>query len=519
MMSKPKIVVFSGPSSTIANSPTLVTSNKGRLPGEPRVPGRYDHLVPQLLYEPVKVKIRKYSAHPLEEDAKEVYHDGGLDYYEVELRPDDGPYPLPYMARRANGSKTGTPFEETDLMDPDLRYGGRQFFYPDASRLFEEVDRTIAGRGEGGDGNFLNRMADFDFVRALPPGGYMKRGEVAGIDYFAYRPNPLARRPTRGSLARLTNIVRRTIESGDYAGGIWFEGSPTVEETTYWLSLVIGTDLPLVGCAAQRPHGSLANDGDRNIVDAVSYIVSGKGNGLGAVGVIDQQIFAAREFKKGDARPGGYKATGGHGGVLGTVGPPVTVWYVPAYKRGATSELSVGRISDHMEGVQIKDVQGNLLPAAIPRVHMVKYGQYMSENIKGADNEVDILARIEQGLVDERSNDPEVPKLHGFVFEGSNSYAGSTESQVAALSIAVFSGMPVVKVSRADPGGRVVTGRPGLMIEGSNLDPNKARILMMAAMLKVGRLPRARDPRNPSAEERKRALNKLAEYQEIFETH
>ena len=76
-MAKPRIAVFSGPASTIGNSPTLVTSNKGRLPGERVLEGRYDHLAPQTLHEPVRVRIRKYSAHPLERDAAEIYHDDG----------------------------------------------------------------------------------------------------------------------------------------------------------------------------------------------------------------------------------------------------------------------------------------------------------------------------------------------------------------------------------------------------------------------------------------------------------
>ena len=84
---------------------------------------------------------------------------------------------------------------------------------------------------------------------------------------------------------------------GDYAGGIWLEGSPTVEETLYWLNLLIDTDLAIAGCAAQRPHGQLANDGDRNIVDAVDFILSGLGASIGAVGVQDERIYAAREFK------------------------------------------------------------------------------------------------------------------------------------------------------------------------------------------------------------------------------
>ncbi|MCI0799970.1 MAG: hypothetical protein J4O06_14415, partial [Chloroflexi bacterium] len=94
-MAKPRIAVFSGPTSTIANSPTLVTSNKGRKPGERVLEGRYDHLAAQVLYEPVTVRIRKFTAHPLEEDARDVYQDDGKEYYEVELRPEDGAYPLP----------------------------------------------------------------------------------------------------------------------------------------------------------------------------------------------------------------------------------------------------------------------------------------------------------------------------------------------------------------------------------------------------------------------------------------
>jgi hypothetical protein len=80
--------------------------------------------------------------------------------------------------------------------------------------------------------------------------------------------------------------------------------------------------------------------------------------------------------------------------------------------------------------------------------------------------------------------------------------------------------MPVVRVGRADPGGRVPSdGRDSLSIAGSNLDTNKARLLLMASMMKLGRLPKAKDPRNPTADERKSVQAKLAEYQEIFENH
>ena len=119
-MDRPKIAVFSGPTSTIANSPSLVTSNKGRAAGERNLPGRFDHLVAQTLHEPVTVRIKRFSAHPMEEDGRDVYWDDGKGFYEVELRPEDGPFLLPYMARRKDGSGPGAPFEAGDMTDPAI---------------------------------------------------------------------------------------------------------------------------------------------------------------------------------------------------------------------------------------------------------------------------------------------------------------------------------------------------------------------------------------------------------------
>ncbi|MGQ4810187.1 hypothetical protein NKDENANG_03636 [Candidatus Entotheonellaceae bacterium PAL068K] len=52
-----------------------------------------------------------------------------------------------------------------------------------------------------------------------------------------------------------------------------------------------------------------------------------------------------------------------------------------------------------------------------------------------------------------------------------------------------------------------------------NLDTNKAKLLLMASMLKLGRLPRAKGPRNPQPEEREAVLVTLAAYREIFANH
>jgi hypothetical protein len=81
----------------------------------------------------------------------------------------------------------------------------------------------------------------------------------------------------------------------------------------------------------------ISNDGPKNIGDSVEYIASrvwadeqGR-NQAGAVLIQEQRIFAARAVQKGDARPGAYVATGGHGGILGAAGhdgPPL-LHYLP----------------------------------------------------------------------------------------------------------------------------------------------------------------------------------------------
>ena len=104
--------------------------------------------------------------------------------------------------------------------------------------------------------------------------------------------------------AHLGALDQRRAEGAlTYEGAIWVEGSPTTEETTYWLGLVIDTTVPFIGNSSQRTHGMLSNVGDRNIVDSVDYIASGiwkddAGKGkVGAVMIQEEQIFTARDVR------------------------------------------------------------------------------------------------------------------------------------------------------------------------------------------------------------------------------
>jgi hypothetical protein len=563
---RPRIAYFAGSNATIHSIPPLVTSNKARakyglapLTNPDQTPLRFDALRPQRLARPAVVYIEQFTAHPLESDAAELYAppDGYLDrdgsfhkqrqaagdkpVYEVELRPEDGLYPLPYMSLQADGRAWET--DGTESVAPSKLT--RQPFFPDGSRVVEEIDRL--GINEHGIGNLISAHADVDFIRVLPPSGYTKGlpaaqrtdvgigdipPEVLGRDFFPYRPPHLGQHPPRPGLATITNAVQAAMASGKYGGAIWTQGSPRIEETLYWLNLLLDTTLPLCGNAAQRAQGMISNDGPKNLVDSVDFITSrvwadesGR-NRVGLVLIQEQQMFAARDVQKGDARPGGYVATGGHGGILGGLGyggPPI-ITYVPATRHTWCSDVNISRLPSEVMGVRrdadgrlvivavaIKGVHGELLDAAIPKVSIVKDGNYMSDDYdSGVDTQVDVLALLDAKL---RS-----APLAGFVLEGLSPYGTPTSrARHQALLRAVCSGVPVVRVGRGNNEG--FTMPVDLFIGGRNLTATKARLLLMACLMRFGSPPPAANPEQPTKSELDAIRHKLAEYQAVFDTH
>ena len=557
--SRPRIAVFAGPTATILNSLPLVTGHKAadkyglqRVVGQDGRPVPFEPLRAQRLAAPVKVYVEQFSAHPMESDMAELYAppDGYLSpdgsfhpdrtspadkpVYEVELKPEDGLYPLPYMARQRDGKPWDGDAAYLNA-PPELT---RFPFYPDASRMFEEIDRFDLD-DEGFVGQLASR-ADYDFFRPAPSGGYRKglpaelrtdmgegdiEPEVLGDDFWPYRPAVHRREPPPGRLAILTNEVARVMATGAYQGGIWLEGSPHVEETAYWLNLLVPTDRPIVGIA-----GHIGETGHRNVVDAAEYIVSGiwqDGQGRDSIGVvttIDEVIISSREVQKADDRPGGYIATGGHGGIVGTMGKPgrAVITYRPNYRHTYTSDVRLDLVPSTVRGwrrgagggpeavdVEVKDAAGNLLERAIPKVSIFKHARY-DEAGTDAAVEVEVLSRI--------AHNQEHAPLAGFVAEAGVPYGHVGPSRDAAIRIAVMSGMPVVKVSRGNAEGYAFARNP-FGLTGANLTATKARLLLMACLLRFGAPPAARDPLNPTEAELTATTEALKAYQAVFDSH
>ena len=77
--------------------------------------------------------------------------------------------------------------------------------------------------------------------------------------------------------------------------------------------------------------------------------------------------------------------------------------------------------------------------------------------------------------------------------------------------------MPVVKVGRGNNEGFTSQAPP--FLSGNNLTASKARLLLMACLMKFGSLPVARDAGQPTDAEFAATMASLAQYQLVFDTH
>ena len=268
----------------------------------------------------------------------------------------------------------------------------------------------------------------------------------------------------------------------------------------------------------------IGNDGDKNLLDSTEFIASGVWadesgrNRLGVVLIQDQRIFAARDVQKADARPGGFTVTGGHGGIIGAVGHdgPPTLTYLPERLHTWRSQVNISRLPAEVPGlnrvrVQTRNEAGELLGSAIPKVAIVKDANYLAEGDDGKlDDDADLHALIERNL-------RRYP-LSGFVIEGHVPYGTiASGSRARILKAAACRGMPVAIVGRGNNEG--FTKPHGVFIGGRNLTATKARLLLMACLLRFGALPAAADPESPTEREIAALRETLSRYQGVFDTH
>ncbi len=247
-------------------------------------------------------------------------------------------------------------------------------------------------------------------------------------------------------------LARRTQAALDHpgvAGVVITHGTDTMEETAYFLNLVVKSSKPVVLVGAMRPASAMSADGPMNLYNAVATAAHPDAGGRGVLVVANDDIHFAREVAKTNTtQVGTFKST--HRGLAGLV--------------------SSGRIHFYGAPVRRHTLGSDFL---IPRT--------------GAMPRVDILyahAGMGRGLIDAAVRGG----ARGLVVAGvGNGNLGS--GALAAAAAASRAGLAVVRSTRT--GGGIVErnievddDRLGF-IAADELNPQKARILLMLGLMQT----------------------------------
>jgi len=90
----------------------------------------------------------------------------------------------------------------------------------------------------------------------------------------------------------------RLLASADVDGVVITHGTDTMEETAYFLNLVLKSDKPVVLTGSMRPSTSLGADGPLNIYNAVGVASDPRAKGRGVLVVANDDIHDARSVTK-----------------------------------------------------------------------------------------------------------------------------------------------------------------------------------------------------------------------------
>ena len=245
---------------------------------------------------------------------------------------------------------------------------------------------------------------------------------------------------------KLANRVNELLTSGKADGIVITHGTDTMEETAYFLNLVVKSDKPIVMVGAMRNSGSLSADGPLNIYNAVNVAMCKKAVGKGVMVVMNDEIHAAREVTKTNTTAvDTFKSP--NSGKIGTVFYGNVKFYMnPVRKHTVNSAFDITKIKE------------------LPRVDII----YSHSN----DNPDFVNLAVKNGA-------------KGIINAGMGN-GNPFPSALEALGEAVKGGVVVVRDSRVGNGettlnGEVDDGKYGFLAS-DNLNAQKARVLLMLAL-------------------------------------
>lgn len=171
---------------------------------------------------------------------------------------------------------------------------------------------------------------------------------------------------------KLARRINEALAGDDAQGVVVTHGTDTLEETAYFLNLVVKSDKPVIVVGAMRRPYSLGADGPANLYNAVAIASSPEAKGKGVLVTLNAEIHSARDVTKTSFNLDAFKAP--DFGPLGYVRNGKPHFYrSPKRKHTAMSEFDlnwerlprvailysyVGVEPDTLEGVIASDYRG-----------------------------------------------------------------------------------------------------------------------------------------------------------------
>ena len=100
---------------------------------------------------------------------------------------------------------------------------------------------------------------------------------------------------THEDLFLVARKINDLANNANISGIVVTHGTNCIEETAYFISLVINTQKPIVFTGSFRPYNALGYDGDRNLNNAILIANSHKSLGIGVVLTFNDSIVNARD--------------------------------------------------------------------------------------------------------------------------------------------------------------------------------------------------------------------------------
>ena len=226
-------------------------------------------------------------------------------------------------------------------------------------------------------------------------------------------------------------------------------GTDTVEETSYFLDLVVKSDKPVVITGSMRPSTAMSADGPLNIYNAVAIAADPAARGRGVLVAVDDDIHSAHDIVKTHTTDVATFSSG-EAGLVGAALFGKNVWYrTPSSVHTSKSEFSVAGVK------------------TLPRVDIIYAHANMSPDL--------ITSAAAAGA-------------QGIVIAGVGD-GNMTAPALEAAKAAVAKGVVVVRSSRTNGG---ITRRNIEVnddqlgtVASMELNPSKARVLLQLALLKT----------------------------------